>query len=274
MLYIFLSILCSVIIGNMLLYFSKNDKNDILLIFLGNYFFAAIFSFVQIKPGTLSFGTFEIVFGFITGFFFLYNFFVYQKNIALNGLSLSVGIMRVSVLIPTFMSVIFFDDFMSVVNLMGILVIVLAFWLITETSTLQKLIWIILLFFVSGATDSTLKIYNELGQPDQSPFVFILFSSAFICTLIWVVKTKRAFSLSCILFGFLLGIPNQLSTRFFLMGLETVPAPIAYPLTASSIVVFSIFSDIIFWRRMFTIKQRIALALLVAGIVLINAQNG
>lgn len=270
MIFILLSILCSVIIGNILLIFSRGERVDIFMIFLGNYFLAAVFSFIQLTPGEFSIGIFEIIFGFFTGFCFLYNFIAYQKNITINGLSLSVGVMRVSVLIPTFMSVLIFSDFINHFNLMGVVVIVLAFWSITEKQTMRKFIWLIVLFIISGVTDSTLKIYAELGRPDQAPFVFILFLSAFICTLFWVWKTKRIFSLRFLFYGFLLGIPNQLSTRFFLRGLETVPASLAYPLTASSIVMLSIISDIFLWRRHFTPKQRLALLLLIAGIVFIN----
>ena len=270
MIFVLLSILCSVIIANMLLFFSRGKRVDFLLIFLGNYLLASVFSYVQIAPGSFSIGMFEILFGFLTGFFFLYNFFVYQKNISLNGLSLSVGIMRVAVIIPTFMSVFFFADSMNRFNLLGILVIIAAFWSITEKNSIRQVIWLVVLFIVSGLTDSTLKIYAELGSVNQAPFVFILFVSAFICTFIWFLKTGRSFSWQYLLYGMALGIPNQLSTRFFLKGLETIPAPLAYPLTASSIVLLSIFSDLLFWRKRFTGKQRLALILLICGIVLIN----
>ncbi len=270
MIYILLSILCSVTIGNALLLFSKGKKVDIIMVFLGNYFLAAIISYVQLEPGSFSIGVFEIAFGFFTGFCFLYNFIVYQKNISLNGLSLSVGVMRGAVVIPTFMSVLFFADRINSFNFLGIMVILFAFWFLSEKNTIRKFIWLVVLFIVSGVTDSTLKVYAELGRPDQAPFVFILFLSAFFCTLFWVWKTKRLVSLKFLVFGLLLGIPNQLSTRFFLRGLETVPAPLAYPLTASSIVVLSILSDILIWRKIFSAKQRIALAFLIIGIVLIN----
>ncbi|MBW6516641.1 MAG: EamA family transporter [Candidatus Cloacimonetes bacterium] len=270
MIFILLSILCSVIIANLLLIFSHGKKVDILLIFLGNYFLASIFSFIQMAPGTFSIGMFEIIFGFFTGFCFLYNFYVYQKNISINGMSMSVGIMRVAVIIPTFMSILFFADTINNFNLLGIMVIVAAFWSVTEKNSIRQIIWLIVLFLISGITDSTLKIYAELGKTNQAPFVLILFASAFICTLFWIWKTKRIFYWQYFLYGMVLGIPNQLSTRFFLKGLETVPAPLAYPLTASSIVLLSILCDLIFWRKRFTHKQRLALFLLIIGIILIN----
>ena len=270
MIFIILSILCSVTIGNLLQYFSKDKQLDIMTVFLGNYLFAAIFSYLQKSPGALKFGLFEIIFGFITGFFFLFNFFILQKNIKINGLSLSVGVMRVAVIIPTVMSVIFFADTIGFVNALGVLVIIAAFFFIMETQSLHNFLWICLLFVIAGFTDSTMKIYAELGKADQTPFIFMLFSSAFLCTFIWKLIFNRKFVLKYLLFGVVLGIPNQLSTRFFMMGLDTVPAPIAYPLTASSIVVLSIISDIFLWKRMFTMKQRIALGLLVFGILMLN----
>ena len=270
MFFILLSILCSVIIANMLLIISRGKKIDIMMIFLGNYFLAAIFSFLQVSPANFSPSLFDILFGIFTGFCFLCNFIVYQRNIYINGLSLSVGVMRIAVIIPTFLSVFFFADRVNHFNFIGIMVILLAFWTITEKNKIGEYIWLIVLFFISGITDSTLKIYAELGQPDQAPFVFILFVAAFCFTLAWIIITRRDFSFRYFLFGLLLGIPNQLSTRFFLLGLEIVPAPIAYPLTASSIVLLSIVSDLFIWRKIFTPKQRLALFLLIIGIILIN----
>lgn len=270
MVFIFLSILCSVTIGNLLQYFSKDNHLDIMTVFLGNYFFASLFSYMQKGSGTLTFGLFELIFGFITGFFFLFNFFILQRNIKTNGLSLSIGVMRVAVVIPTVMSVIFFADRIGLVNALGVLVIIAAFFFIMETQSLRNFLWICLLFVVAGFTDSTMKIYSELGKSDQTPFIFILFTSAFLITLLWKMVHNRKFVPKYLLFGIVLGVPNQLSTRFFMMGLDRVPAPIAYPLTASSIVVFSILTDIFIWKKMFTMKQRIALGLLVFGILMLN----
>lgn len=270
MIFILLAILCSVLIGNLLFIFSKSKTHDILLIFLGNYIIASLFSLCTAIPGGLHFSGFDIWFGALAGLFFLSNFIAYQKNIALNGLSLSVGTMRVSVIIPTLVAILFFGDIISLTNVLGIIVIIIAFGYVTETGALNKLVWLVFLFLISGITESTLKIYNELGNANQNPFLFIVFSAAGIFTFLWILIQKRSFHLHSLLFGFALGIPNQLSSLFFLKGLKLIPATIAYPLYASGIVILSILCDIVLWKKVFSYRQKIALGLLALGVICLS----
>jgi len=270
MIFLLLAVLCSVLIGNLLVIFTKEKNNDILIIFLGNYFVASLFSLGTTLPKGFSLNGFDIWFGVLTGLLFLSNFMAYQKNIRINGLSLSVGTMRVSVIIPALVAVFFFADRMSFVNIAGIVIIITAFGHVTDTKALRNLLWLLFLFLVSGMTESTLKIYSELGSSNQNPFLFVIFTSAGLFTLLWILAEKRQFHLNSLLYGFALGIPNQLSSLFFLKGLKTIPATIAYPLYASGIVIISILCDIFIWKKFFTAKQRLALALLIVGVVLVS----
>jgi len=270
MLFLFLAVLCSVLIGNFLVVFNCKQNSDIRFIFLGNYIVAGLVSLVLALPQGISFKGFDLWFGALTGLFFLSNFVIYQRNIIVNGLSLSAGIMRVAVILPTLMSVIWFADRLGMVNLIGIAVIITAFTVLTEIKHLHNLFWLFGLFLISGLTESTLKIYSELGNPNQNPFLTVIFTSAGLFTLIWIALEKRKLHLKSLIRGFALGIPNQLSSLFFLLGLKTVPATIAYPFYASGIVLISILCDIFIWKQLFTVKQRLALALLFSGVLLVS----
>ncbi len=239
-------------------------------VFLGNYFFASAISYLSVQKSVEKIGMFELFFGILTGLFFLLNFFLYQRNIHKNGLSISVGVMRMAVLIPTMLSVLVFKDSFYISTMMGLIVILLTFGLMIEKNNWRNSLLLLLLFVVAGTTDSTLKIFNELGGADSSFFIFVLFSSAFLWNLILIMVLKEKISIRFFLIGMLIGIPNMYSTRFFLAGLQSINATIAYPLTASGIVIFSLLSDHFFWKRKFSFKQKIAFVMLIAGIVLIN----
>ena len=273
MIYLFFAIFTSMLIGNFFVFFQKNEKADIMWIFLGNYFLAAIFSLFSEKISFHNINSFDIYLGIFTGFMFLNNFLIYEKNISINGLSLSVGVMRVSLIIPIFLSTFLFKEYVGLPNYAGILVIVLSFILMTETRSFHNIFWIILLFVMTGITDSTLKIFDQYGSPDKSIFIATIFSTAFILTIGYLIVLKRKFNWISILYGLLLGIPNQLTTKFFLKSLDSVPAPIAYPAYASGVVVFTILSDLFIWKKYFTKKQRIAFILIVIGITLLNIKK-
>ncbi len=272
MIYLLLSVLSSVLIGNLLMVFNQKKGADIVAIFLGNYFVASLFSLSNANLGNCEIGALELGFAILAGFLFLYNFYLYSINIKVNGLSLSAGVMRSAVLIPIMISIFVFYEKLSIEVGLGIAIVLASFWLLSGKSKLGNLIWLLALFLITGGTDLTMKVISEFGRLDQNLYLFFLFSAAFVFTLFWIILQKRPFDNRSILYGFALGIPNQLSSLFFLRGLGTVPASIAFPLVASGVVMISIICDVLFWKRRFVLRQRIAFALLVSGIILINVR--
>jgi len=270
MIYLFISVICSALIGNLLFIFQKDKKSEIMLIFLGNYFIASIFSLASNDTSWQDVRLFEVLLGCVGGFLFLYNFVLYQKNIIKNGLSLSVGVMRISVLIPILLSVFIFGEKVLMFNYLGIGVVMLSFIFMSETRNFHSFLWILLLFLVTGTAETVIKLYDVYGLPQQGLFVFFIFFSALIMNLIFIMYKKIPFQWRSFGYGLILGIPNQLTTRLFLTSLSSVKAPIAYPLYAASVVIITIVADLLIWRKRFSVKQRIALALLIIGIVLLN----
>ncbi|PKN74502.1 MAG: hypothetical protein CVU49_07780 [Candidatus Cloacimonetes bacterium HGW-Cloacimonetes-2] len=270
MLYLLLSVLCSVTIANLLMRFNRKGRRSILPVFLGNYMVAGIFSFAAMPSRQLNLPLFDLVLGILTGAFFLLNFWVYQRSIVINGLSLSVGVMRISMIIPVILAVIFFQDKLNAFSIAGIITGLAAFGLRANLKELHNLLWLLGLFAVSGLTDASLKIFKELGSGMEAGFIAIIFSSAFVFTLGAILLGRLPIPLSSLIFGCLLGIPNRYSTVFFLKGLDSVPASIAYPLVAVAIMLLSILSDLLIWKKQAKARDAILWALLIISLILLN----
>ncbi len=270
MIYLFLSVLCSVLIANFLMVVGRKGTMSMLPIFLGNYFVASLSSAfgMSIAPGVFS--SFDIIFGILIGAVFLLNFWVYQKCILANGLSLSVGAMRIAMIVPILIALIFFGESLGLLNLIGIILGILAFSLKADPKALHNMLWIIALFAISGLNDASMKIFKELGSGNEALFVYLIFSSAFVYTLASILISKLKFQPRYILYGFALGIPNRYSTVFFLKALDSIPAAIAYPLLAVAIVVMSIICDIFIWKKQASGKDYLLWALLVLSLILLN----
>lgn len=266
-----LSIVCSALIGNLLILFRRDPRRDILLIFLGNYFLATIFSLATNKHSLSSIGSAELILGGLGGIFFLVNFLIYQKNISQNGLSLSAGMMRVSLIIPTFLSLVMFNEKIDSAAYLGIVAVLAAFIFLTNARSYQNVLWLVVLFVITGVTDSLLKLYDETGSQQPGLFMVILFAAAFAVNLFLVLQKQRSFSLRYFLYGMILGIPNQMTTRFFLGSLESVPAAVAYPLFAAGVVALCFLTDTFVWQKTYRIRERWGLVLLIIGIILLNS---
>ena len=109
MFYLFLSIFCSVLIANLLMVTGKKAKLNMLPVFLGNYFVASLFSFISLPRSVALPSGFDLGFGVLTGLLFLTNFWVYQRSIVFNGLSLSVGVMRIAMIVPVVLALVLWD---------------------------------------------------------------------------------------------------------------------------------------------------------------------
>lgn len=270
MMYLALSVLCSVLIANFLMVVGRKGSLSMLPIFLGNYFVASLSGAFTVfsRPATAS--GFDIGFGIMTGAFFLANFWVYQKCILVNGLSLSVGAMRIAMILPILIALIFFGEKLSLLNLAGIILGLAAFSLRADPKALKNFLWILALFAISGFTDASTKIFKELGSGNEALFVYLIFSSAFVYTLLSILISRLRFQPKYILYGFALGIPNRYSTVFFLNALDTIPAAIAYPLVSVAIVIMSILSDILIWKKQASARDYLLWILLIVSLILLN----
>jgi len=270
MIWLGLSVLCSVLIANVLMLVGRKGGISMLPIFLGNYFVAGMFSYFALpKTGTIVSG-FDIGFGVFTGALFLANFWVYQKCIVVNGLSLSVGVMRIAMIIPVLIAVFAFRESLSTMNMLGIALGLMAFAVKTDPKALHNMLWILALFAISGITDASMNIFKELGSSGEQFFVYVVFSSAFVYTLLAILIGRIHFSLAAVLYGFALGIPNRYSTVFFLKALDSISAAIAYPLVAVLIVVGSIISDVLLWKKKVQGRDILLWLLLIFSLILLN----
>lgn len=271
MVYLVLAILCSVTIANMLHLFSEKKAN-ILVVFAGNYLVAAAFSAAANRLPLVAISKIDVGFGVLVGTLFLFNFVLYQQNIKRNGISLSSGAMRFSLVIPTLVSILLFNETILPIQTFGMAIVLLSFIFLTKGGSLHSILWLLSLFLFTGLTDTAIRTYKQIGS-HESLFMVILFVTALIANLYWVFHKKTKFDRKSFIYGLALGIPNMLTTKFFLKSLDTVKAPVAYPVFSAGIMFLCIISEIFFWKTKYLLRQKLALVLMLIGIVLINLNN-
>jgi uncharacterized membrane protein len=130
----------------------------------------------------------------------------------------------------------------------------------------------ILLFFISGITDSGLKVFEREFSMifDESQFLASLFFFAFLTgAIILFVKNQFNFKMKELLYGSLLGVVNLYSSYFILLALKEIPGSIVFPLVNLSIVFVGTFIGVIFWNDRPDKKQWIGLVLASISILLL-----
>lgn len=280
MINLILAILSSTVIAVLMRVFDPHIKNNMTM-FTANYLVCCLCSVfflfkdsgkdaLKIEAGTSGL-SFALLLGGISGIFFLLSFLLLQFNIQKNGVILASTFMKLGVLVPVLMAILFFHDSPSIMQISGFILAVIAILVINgmgrEKS--KSFLWLIVLLLVGGLTDSASNIYDKMGKPQFSNhFLLSIFLAAMVASIIGIVAKKQRLTAKDFLCGLCIGIPNYFSSRFLLAALSTVPAIVAYPVYNVAVILLISFIGVLLFKEKLGVRKIIGLALIVAAIVL------
>jgi len=278
MIYLLLSILASVLIAVVIRINERRDL-DRIGVMLFNYITAAALAFLFMNTES-DFRVFKqlIFLGSVSCFIYVTAFLVYMKAVGRFGLTVPVTITRLSVLLPVIGSVVFFSERMSLYQVMGLALAVVAIYLFSwqgkRESAVSKgsgLILLLALFFLMGSGDFSLKIFGEMYPPAYlMSFVFLVFFLASIYTLFLVMIRRVRINPGVVAGGIILGFPNFAAAFFILKVLEEFPGAIAFPLNNIGIIILSTLAGRVFWREELRRRAAAALVFSVLAVILLN----
>lgn len=247
--FIILSSICSVLIAHLLKLIEFRKLNTLRVLTI-NYLVATGVafsgSFQTGLPNLLVEGSLSVIsLAMVIGLFFIANFFVFSKSVFYNGVGISIASMRISLIIPVLLSVLWYSEKITVFQWTGVvLVFVTLYLLLPEKNNLLKksfnASWLLLiLFFFTGIGDSSLKIYEAdfsmLISKEQ--FMGFVFLSALITgTILIAIRRNWKFTSKEIYLGFAIGIPNLYTSLFLIEALQVMDGAIAY----SSVNLFTV----------------------------------
>ena len=222
--------------------------------------------------------TFTMLLGVISGFIYVAAYMLLQWNIAHNGAVLGATFMKLGVLVPTVMAIVWFREQPSTLQIAGLVLAIAAILLINlekggdAGGRRSNTKWALVLLLIGGGMcDGLSKVYEVYGNPAlESHYLLYLFFVAFLfCVSTCLVKKERPCGQD-LLFGALIGIPNYFSTRFLLKALSYVPAVVAYPTYSVSTIIVVMAVGILCFKERITKKQWIAIGIILAALVLLN----
>jgi drug/metabolite transporter (DMT)-like permease len=283
LLFIALSISCSLAIAQ-ILKLAENRKIDVLKILVCNYlagFLISLFNskefsvFPEISPDP---NLWLIILMILLGITFIANMVVYSKSIDRVGMGVSIAAMRMSLIFPIAISLFVFGETIGGFKYFGI-VLALASLLLMVPKIKTKSIsgfsdaWLpVLIFLMTGAADTGLKVYERLFSTQISEDLFVsgIFFFSFLIGLGILIKRKELhFSFTEIGYGIATGIVNLYSSIFLLYALKLMPGSVVFPLVNVSLVVSGTFIGIWFWKDKPSLKQWSGLAVAIISIILL-----
>ena len=284
MIYLLLASASSSLIS-VLMRFSEARVRNQMAMFLTNYVVCFGLSLAYVDWQNTGFlGTnpkSTVLIGLVAGVLYLAGFVFLKFNMHHNGIVLSSTFMKLGVIIPTLMAVVFFGETMAWTRGLGILLAIGAIVLIhfeKEDPTAAKAsagyrgkIYLILLLIAGGLADSMTNIFEQLGTPDgKDGFLFTTFFVAFLLATGAAILSKIRPAATDFFFGALIGIPNYFSSRFILKALGSVDAVLVYPMFSVGTLIIVTLAGMLLFKEPVSRQKACALGLIVAALCLLN----
>lgn len=275
MVYLLLAIASSTLVSVFMRLSSGRVKGRFSLLAV-NYLVCSLLGAVYAKGNIFCFGTkgysAMLLLGLIAGALYLLGFVLLQRNIRKNGIVLSSLFMKLGLLVPIVMSLVFFRELPSILQCIGFLIAIAAIVLINlEKGARGFTAGLLILLLAGGSCDAMSKVYEQLGSPVLSDqFLFFTFFFALILCAGLVLHKKEIPGKQELIFGILIGLPNFFSAKFLLASLTRLPAVVVYPTFSTATLLAVTLAGVLLFKEKLRTRQWIALGMILLALIALN----
>ncbi|HEX9842764.1 MAG TPA: EamA family transporter [bacterium] len=277
MTYLVLAVLVQVTMAS-LLKIGELYRQDRLVVMGFNYLAATVVTVAAwAVQGSGVPGTATLVLGTVAGVFYAMGLFVWMGAIATVGLGTSTAALRLSVLWPTFLSLLVFGERPAPAQLTGVALTFGVLGLLAAHSLrVQRarpgqggLGWVLATFTINGGAGVCQKLFTELAPPvEKMALLALIFATATLVTGAPMLKGRRRLRRGDVVRGLAFGLGNVCSNTFLLMGLERVAGAVAFPFASVGTILLTSLSGIVLWRERPGLLGSAAIALAAVSVVL------
>jgi multidrug transporter EmrE-like cation transporter len=283
MLYVFLSICCSVIVS-VLLKLAKRYQIDVFQAITWNYSMAILLTWFFFKPTIPSLQNAPIHIYLGLGVLLPLLFMVMAISVRVAGIVRTDVAQRLSLFIPLLASFLIFGDSLNKLKIIGLVIGFAAIFCSipwqkkTANRRVYSNAWIFLLivFFGIGIIDILFKQVALFKEVPYTTSLFLIYILAFVIALIVlifrVLTKKTKFSWPHIMFGWILGVANFGNILFYLKAhtsLSKSPSTVFSAMNIGVIALGTLVGLVVFNERL-SVLNKVGVALAVIAIVVIT----
>jgi len=244
------------------------------------YFLNALSSFSTKFPSVIRGGTFSpagsagwaMVTGLPSGVLYFLGFIYLQKAVRESGISLAGSFSKMGVLVPLILAVFLWSELPTAVQWAGIALALVSILIANidishPSGILAGFQPVLLLLFITvGLSEFSNKVFQKYGILEmKSLFLFFVFSTALLISAYKTLSQKRSVSISHVLTGIAVGIPNYFASFFLILSLSRLKTAIVFPVYSAATFIF---------HEKLKARERVAVGLTVAALILVNIQPG
>ena len=260
---------------------NSNSSDEVILTF--NYLVAVsvsiIFTLVKLDnyselfsdPGSI---VSLLATGVVTGLLYYFGFYFYQKSVRENGVSLSIAIGKMGIIIPMLLSLLLWHEIPAPLQWAGILLSMMAIGIININSAdfrgASIKTSLLLFFIIGGSGDFFNKLFEvNVGSEYSDLFLAVVFGTALIASLNNTVRQKNI-NRQSVVYGLAVGAPNMLTSFFLISALSMVNATVAFPLYSGGAIMLSMLWSMFAFGERLKRKDLFGIIMIFIALVLIN----
>lgn len=275
--YLLLAIFCSAMISVVMRLSSGKVKGQFSML-AANYLVCGVLGAIYadyslMGAETAGFGI-TLALSVMNGVILLGGLVLLQISTRKNGVVLSSLFMKLGLLVPFGVSILFFDEMPTWLQVAGFCLAIgaiVVFNLKKEEGAGRFGIGLVLLLLFNGGADTMVKIFEALGPEALSDhFLCLSFSTAFVlCAGLVVLKKERPDG-KALLYGGMIGVANFFSSKFLLRALTGLPAVAVFPTYSVATMLVVTLTGVAFFKERLQRRQWLAFAGVIAALVLLN----
>lgn len=216
-----------------------------------------------------------LIIGSIAGAFFFLSFIYYQKSVRENGAGLSGTFAKLGILIPMIFSILLWRELPTALQWIGILLALISIVIVNLSKKTRQMfeinLTLLMLFSFGGIAEFSNKIFQKYAlNAYKDVFLFAVFFVAFLISLTYTRLKKSPVTKRDLILGLAVGIPNLFSSYFLILALDTITTSVAFPIYSAGSIVLINLGSLLIYKEHIQNKNKIAIALTLVALVLIN----
>lgn len=274
--YLLLAVFCSAMIS-ITMRLSSGRVNGQFVMLAANYLVCAalggIYSDFSLLSAAQSGLGLTVGFAVINGVILLAGLVLLQVSTRKNGVVLSSLFMKLGLLVPFAVSILFLRETPTGLQVAGFCVALGAMVLfnLKKDGVGRFSMGLFLLLLINGAADTLVKLFEELGPAQLSDhFLCFSFAVAFLLSVGFILFKKERFQWTAVLFGVMIGVVNFFSFKFLLRALAQIPAVVAFPTYSVATMLVVTVSGIVFFKERLSGRQWLAFGGVIAALAMLN----
>ena len=283
MLYVFLSVCCSIVVS-VLLKLARRYSIDIYQAITWNYLMAVALTWFFFKPQLQTVHAPPVALYVSVGLLLPLIFLIMASSVRIAGIVRTDVAQRLSLFIPLLAAFLWFNETITPLKIVGIAVgfaaIVCSIPWQKQTANRKVVsnawIYLLIVFLGYGAIDILFKQVAAFKTVPYTTSLFLIYILAFVIALIGllyqVVRKKARISWPHIMFGLILGVANFGNILFYLKAhraLSTSPSVVFSAMNIGVITAAAIIGLVVFKERL-SLLNKIGIGLAIIAIVIIT----